>query len=572
MHVAKIIRRHGEREYTSHLLRQTYRLGGKVCHRTLANLSYLPEEIIELVRRGLRGEAMSLGAYPATEVVSSAPHGHVAAVTAYAKTLGFPALLGPPSKTRDLAFALIVARVIRPGSKSASARWWRRTTLAADLGIERADPDDCYAAMDWLLSRQDEIEATLAARHLTEAGLVYYDVSSSYLEGRHCELSARGYPRDPAGKGKLQIVYGLICDSQGRPVGIRAHRGNTADPSTLASAVEAIKSGFSISKVVLVGDRGMITQARIEALKQAGGIEWITALRAPAIKGLVEKQAFQPSLFDQVNLAEITHGDYPGERLVVCKNPELGADRARSREELLTATEKLLKEIEAATLREKRKLAGKDKIGVRVGKVINKYKVAKHFTIKIGEGSLHYERKSDSIDAEAALDGIYIIRTSVDADTLSAPEVVSAYKDLAHVEQAFRSIKTVDLQVRPVHHRLANRVRAHLLICMLAYYLTWHLKRAWAPLTFTDEHPPARIDPVAKAQRSTTATAKARKGRTADGLAAHSFREIIEILGELPRNLVRVAGVADVEVLTTANEIQRRAFELLDVPIPLRCV
>lgn len=569
MHVATIKRRHGDREYTSHLLRQSYREGGKVRHRTLANLSYLPEHVIEVVRRGLRGEAVSVEGAP-VEVVASVPHGHVAAVTAVAKTLGFPELLGPPCKERDLAFALIVARVIRPGSKAAAARWWRRTTLAPDLSIDRADPDDCYGAMDWLLHRQDGIEEALAARHLASGGLVYYDVSSSYLEGRRCELAARGYPRDALGKGKMQIVYGLICDREGRPVGVRAHPGNTADPSTLHSAVEAIKDRYSLPTVVLVGDRGMITEARIEALRQVGGIDWITALRAPAIKGLVEAAAFQPSLFDHQNLAEIAHPDYPGERLVVCKNPELGAERARKRSELLEATEAALAKVAASV--EAGRLRRPDKIGIRVGRVLHRHKMGKHFSIHISEGSFSYQRKQDSIDQEVALDGIYVIRTSVPPEAASAAEVVGAYKALAHVEQAFRSLKTVDLEVRPVHHRLADRVRAHLLICMLAYYLTWHLRRAWAPLTFTDEDPPPRTDPVAKAERSAGATAKARTGRTADGLPAHRFGEILEILGELPRNAVRVGGAAQAEVLTTPTEIQRRAFELLGIPIPQRCM
>ncbi len=570
MHVATIKRRHGEREYHTHLLRQTYRQAGKVRHRTLANLAYLPDEVIELVRRALSGEPVGVGAAAAVEVVSSAAHGHVAAVARYAQTLGFPELLGPPGRLRDLAFALIIARVIRPGSKAASARWWQRTTLGADLGVGGADPDDCYEAMDWLVERQDHIEAVLASRHLTEDGLVYYDVSSSYLEGRHCQLAARGYPRDHAGKGKAQIVYGLICDPEGRPVAVRAHPGNTADPATLSAAVETIKQRFGIATVVLVGDRGMITQARVEALKETGGIEWITALRAPQIKALAAGGAVQLTLFDEGNLAEITHPDYPGERLVVCRNPALGAERARKRSELLDATEAALAKV-AATVGAGR-LRRPEKIGIRVGRVLNRYKMSKHFAIEIADGSLRYERKQAAIDTEAASDGIYVIRTSVDSERLSAPQVVSAYKDLAQVEQAFRSLKTVDLEVRPVHHRLARRVRAHLLVCLLAYYLTWHLRQTWAPLTYTDEEPPARPDPVAKAQRSPAAATKARKGRTTDGLVAHSYREIIDILGGLPRNVVAVGGAAQVEVLTTPNQIQRRAFELLGMPIPQRCM
>ena len=567
--MATIRRRHGNREYTTHLLRQSFREQGKVRHRTLANLSYLPDPLIELLRQGLRGGAVGLGEAGPVEVVSSTPHGHVAAVAAFARTLGLPELLGPPGRDRDLAFALIVARVIRPGSKAATSRWWGRTTLGPDLGVERADPDDCYGAMDWLLQRQDDIETALGTRHLGEGGFVYYDVSSSYLEGRHCELGARGYPRDPGGGGKLQIVYGLVCDRAGRPVAIRAHTGNTADPSTLQTAVEAIKERFGVADAVLVGDRGMITEARIEALREVGGIGWISALRAPAIRSLVQAGAFQPSLFDEVNLAELTHPDYPGERLVCCRNPALGTDRARKRSELLAATEAALAKVVASV--QAGRLRRPEKIGIRVGRILNRHKMGKHFSVEIAEGSFLYTRKAHAIAAEAALDGIYVIRTSVPAERLSAAEVVTAYKDLAHVEQAFRSIKTVDLQVRPVHHRLADRVRAHLLICLLAYYVAWHLKRAWAPLTFKDEDPPDRTDPVAKADRSAAATAKARTGRTAEGLAAHSFGEIIEILAELPRNVVRVGGAVEVEVLTTPTEMQRRAFQLLGFALPQRC-
>lgn len=567
--MATIRRRHGDREYTTHLLRQSFREGAKVHHRTLANLSYLPDPVIELVRRGLRGEAVDLGQAGPVEVVASVPHGHVAAVAHFARTLGLPELLGPPGRDRDLAFALVVARVIRPGSKAFTSRWWARTTLGPDLGIERADPDDCYGAMDWLVDRQDHIEAALGSRHLVQGGLVYYDVSSSYLEGRHCELGARGYPRDPAGGGKLQIVYGLVCDRAGRPVAIRAHPGNTADPSTLEAAVEAVKGRFGVADVVLVGDRGMITEARVEALREAGGVGWITALRAPAIKALVQTEAFQPSLFDQVNLAELTHPDYPGERLVACRNPALGTERTRKRDELLAATEAALAKVQTSV--QSGRLRRPEKIGIRVGRILNRHKMGKHFSVEIAEGSFRYSRKADAISAEAALDGIYVVRTSVPAEQLSAADVVAAYKDLAHVEQAFRSIKSVDLEVRPVHHRLADRVRAHLLICMLAYYVAWHLKRAWAPLTFKDEDPPARTDPVAKAERSAGAIVKARTGRTAQGLAAHSFGEIIEILGELPRNVVRVGGAAEVEVLTTPTEIQHRAFQLLGFVVPQRC-
>lgn len=569
MHVATIRRRHGDREYTYHLLRQSYREGGKVRHRTLGNLSRLPPAAIEAVKAVLRGEPLALGEGAGVEVLRSLPHGHVAAVAGAAHTLGFPDLLGPACRERDLAFALIVARVIRPASKAASTRWWQRTTLAPDLGIEGADPDDCYRAMDWLLHRQEEIEERLAGRHLKEGGLVYYDVSSSYLEGRACELGRIGYSRDGR-RGRPQIVYGLVCDPEGRPVAIRAHPGNTADPATLGPAVSRIKERFGVSRCVLVGDRGMITSARIEALRGLGGVDWVTALRAPQIKALAEAGAIQPSLFDEEDLAEITHPDYPGERLVVCRNPELGAERARKREELLSATEADLAKVQAQV--EAGRLRRPEKIGIRVGQVLNRYKMGKHFTLDIATGRFGFARNGEAIEAEAALDGVYVVRTSVPGEALSAAEVVGAYKALAHVEQAFRSLKTVDLEVRPVYHRLADRVRAHLLICMLAYYLVWHLRRAWAPLTFTDEHPPARPDPLAKAARSPEATAKARRGRTAEGLPAHTFGEILEVLGELPRNTVRVGGAAVAEALTAPDPIQRRAFELLAVPLSLRCL
>lgn len=582
MHVATIKRRHGEREYVSHLLRQTYRQGGKVRHRTLGNLSHLPLEVIELVRGALRGEAPG-GAGPgaggpagesgvgagAIEVSRSLPHGHLAAITGVAHRLGFPELLGPASRERDLACALICARVARPGSKAATARWWAHTTLGVDLGLERASPDDCYRAMDWLLARQGAIEAELAGRHLGEGGLVYYDLSGSYLEGRRCPLAARGYSRDGK-RAKAQIVYGLLCDPEGRPVAVRAHPGNTADPATLGEAVEDLRGRFGLERVVVVGDRGMITSARIRALKGRGGVDWITALRAPEIKALAGAGAIQLSLFDEANLAEISSPDYPGERLVVCRNPALGAERARKRAELLAATEADLLRLQAQV--EAGRLKDPAKIGLRAGRVADRFKMAKHFTLLIGEGRFSYARKTEQIAAEGALDGLYVIRTSLSAERLGAAAVVGAYKDLARVERAFRSLKSVDLEVRPVHHHLSERVRAHLLLCTLAYYLTWHLRRALAPLTFTDEQPPERADPVARAERSEAARAKASRGRTADGLVAHGFGELLDILGTLTRNTLRLPGAGEVEVMATPNPIQRRAFELLGFPIPQRLV
>ncbi|MEW6583443.1 MAG: IS1634 family transposase [Actinomycetota bacterium] len=573
MHVATIRRRHGEREYVSYLLRQSFREGGKVRHRTLGNLSHLPAEVIDLVRRALRGEPVAdvpggggttLGA---VEVARSLPHGHVAAVMSGARRRGLPEILGPACRERDLALALIVARVVRPGSKAATCRWWRHTTLGVDCGLERADADDCYAAMDWLLACQGDIEKRLAARHLAEGGLVYYDVSGSYLEGRTCPLGARGYSRD-AKRGKLQVVYGLVCDAGGRPVAVRAHPGNAGDPATLAEAVRAVREQFGLSRVVVVGDRGMITQARIDALTAQAGVGWITTLRAPQIAALVAEGAIQMSLFDERGLAEITHPDYPGERLVVCRNPSLLAERARKRGELLAATEKDLARVAAQVAAGRLKDPGK--IGLRAGRVLHRHKMAKRFVLDIAPGRFSYARKDDALAAEEALDGIYVVRSSVAEDELDAADLVRAYKDLSHVERAFRSLKSVDLEVRPIHHRLEDRVRAHLLICMLAYYLTWHLRRAWAPITFTDEARPTRKDPVAKAERSPAATRKARRGRTQDGQIAHGFREVLDILATLTRNTLRLPGAAEVEVLATPSPLQARAFELLGATIPAR--
>lgn len=582
MHVATIKRRHGEREYVSHLLRQSFREDGKVRHRTLGNLSHLPAEVIELVRQALRGEKAAAeerhadagGAGVATsgsvggiEVLRSLPHGHVAAVMGEAERLGFPAILGPACRERDLALALIVARVVRPGTKSATTRWWCHTTLGVDLGLERTGADDCYRAMDWLVERQDDIERELASRHLHEGGLVYYDVSGSYLEGRKCELGARGYSRDGK-RGKLQVVYGIVADKDGRPVACRAHPGNTADPATLADAVGALRDSFGLQKVVVVGDRGMITQARIDVLKKLEGVEWITSLRSPQIAALVAHGAIQLSLFDEQNLAEIEHPDYPGERLVVCKNPALEDERARKREALLSSTEADL--LKVAKMVESGRLKDPAKIGLRTGRVVNRHKMAKHFDLEITEGHFRYRRREEGVSQEAALDGIYVVRTRVAKDRLDAAGVVRAYKDLANVEKAFRSMKSVDLEIRPIHHRLAARVRSHLLICMLAYYLTWHLRRAWAPLTFTDENPPLRTDPVIKAERSSGAGRKASTGKTAAKEPAHGFGEVLEILATLTRNTLRLPGATEVEVLANPIPLQAKAFELLGVSIKTR--
>jgi hypothetical protein len=568
VHVVTTRRHYKDKVYETHLLRRTYREGGKVKNETVGNLSHLPAETIELVRRSLKGETF-VAAGGNTEVARSLPHGHVALTWAMARRLGLPALLGPPGRDRDLAMALIVARVLRPASKLATTRWWADTTLAVDLGVADATTDEVYAAMDWLVGRQDAIEQALARRHLQPGGLAYYDLSSSYVEGRHCELAARGYSRDQK-VGKDQIEYGLLTDPDGRPVSVEVFAGNTADPAAFIAAVDKVRTRFKLADLVLVGDRGMITSARVEALRELGGLGWVTCLRASQIKALAEAGAVQLSLFDQANLAEIAHPDFPGERLVCCRNPALAAERARKRAELLAATEAELAKV--ARQVERGRLVGADKIGLRVGKVVGRYKMAKHFELHITDTQFAYAHRADQIAAEAALDGIYILRTSVAAAQLDSAGVVAAYKQLANVERDFRSLKTIDLELRPIHHHLAGRVRAHVLVCMLACYLLWHLRRALAPVTFTDEHPPARTDPVAPARRSPAAEAKAARRQLADHTPVHSFRTLLDHLGTLTRNQLHFTDPhqpATVELLATPTPLQRRAFELVDAQIPL---
>jgi hypothetical protein len=495
------------RDYSSAYLRRTYRDGGTVKNETVANISALPDHVIDLIDAGLKGQQL-VPAGQAVTITRSVPHGHVAAAHAMAGELGLPALLGPAGRHRDLALALIISRVIKPGSKLSTLAWWADTTLGADLGVAGASTDDIYAAMDWLEDRQDAIEAGLARRHLgpepNPARMALFDLSSSWLEGTHCPLAARGYSRDGR-KGKLQIEYGLLTDPHGRPVAVRVFPGNTGDPAAFTQIVQVVRDKFGLAKMVMVGDRGMITSARIAALNQTEDgtpppdpYGWITALRAPAIRKLMAGDGpLQLSLFDQQDLAEISSPDFPGERLVACRNPVLAADRARKREDLLAATEKLLAPLIARV--QAGRLAGAAAIGVEVGKVISKYKTGKHFNLTITGDSLTVARRQEQIDAEAALDGFYVLRTPVPAAELDAPAAVAAYKNLKYVERDFRSIKSDDLDLRPVFHRLEERVRAHVLICMLACYLTWHLRQAWAPLTFTDEHPPAPSSPVAPA-------------------------------------------------------------------------
>ena len=499
MHVVTTRRQYKDRVYETHLLRRSFREGGKVRNETLANLSHLSPETVAVVRRSLAGEAL-VGAGEGFEIERSLPHGHVAAVWAAAERLGLAKLLGPACAERDLALALVIARVCRPASRLATTRWWADTTLAADLGVADASVDDVYAAMDWLVGRQATIEAALARRHLGPGAMVLYDLSSSWMEGRCCPLAARGYSRDHK-SGKAQIEYGLMCDAEGRPVSVEVFAGSTADPTAFVAAVDKARDRLGLAEVVMVGDRGMITSARVEAIKAIGGIGWVTSLRAPAVKELATSGVLQLSLLDEAGLAETSHPDFPGERLVACRNPALAAERARRRTELLAATEALL--VPIATAVEAGRLRGADKIGLRAGKVVNRHKMAKHLVLAIDDASLTFARDAQAIDAEAALDGIYVVRTSVGAERLGAPAVVEAYESLAGVERDLRSLKAIDLDLRPVRHWTEDRVRAHVLVCMLAAYVVWHLRRDWAALCLTDESRPRRDDPVAPARRST---------------------------------------------------------------------
>lgn len=571
VHVVRVKSRHtvasGQtREYMSPLLRRSFRRpDGTVGKQTVANLSLLPAAAVDAIEAVLKGKTL-VEAEAALEVARSLPHGHVALVHAAATKLGLPALLGPVCRERDLAYALIVSRVLRPRSKLSTLGWWDDTTLGADLGVVGASRDEVYAAMDWLLGRQDAIEAGLAGRHLVEGGMAMFDLSSSWVEGSCCELAARGYSRD-AKKGKLQIEYGLLTDPAGRPIAIRVFSGNTADPTAFTEAVQVVRDNFGLSRLTLVGDRGMITSARIEALKELGGLGWITCLRAPAIAKLAADDGpLQLSLFDTQDLAEINHPDYPEERLIACRNPALAAERARKREALLTATKAALAPIITAVAQGR--LTGADRIGIKAGKIIDRYKMAKHFTTAITDTSFTLTRLTAQITAEAALDGIYVLRTPVPAATLDAAATVAAYKNLAAVERDFASLKTIDLNLRPIHHYLSDRVRSHVLICMLACYLTWHLRATLAPLTYTDEHPPARDNPVRPAARSTHAERKAGHHLDDTDQPLHSFRGLLEHMATLVRNTITL-GQATFDKITTPTPTQQRAFELIGAPIPL---
>jgi hypothetical protein len=556
------------------LLRESYRQDGKVKTRTLANLSRWPEHKIEALSRALKG-LPPRGALQVAFIISrSLPHGHVAAVLGTLRQLRLEEVLDPvPSRQRDLVVAMVVARVLEPCSKLALARGLRSATGSSTLGqlcaVARCDEDDLYAAMDWLVERQEMIEARLAAQHLAEGTLVLYDVSSAAFEGRTCPLGAIGHPRDGV-KGRQQIVYGLLTTTAGIPVAIETFRGNTVDPMTLGSQIRKLKERFHLTHVAFVGDRGMLTKARLSEELLVAGLDWITALRAPAIKALAEAGTIQLSLFDELDLAEIRHPDFAGERLIVCRNPQVAAERRRKREALLAGTEEELEQIAAATRRQRRPLRGTEQIALRVGRVIGHYKVGKLFALQIGEDFFSYQRRTDRIAAQAALDGLYVLRTSLPPEALPAPAVVSAYKQLENVERVFRGFNS-ELEVRPIHHRRGDRVKAHLLLCMLAYYVSWHMAVRLAPLLFKEDDPQGaeaqRGSPVAPATRSPAALAKAQRKRTAEEEPVHSFETLLQDLATLAVNWIQPAGpeVSSFPLLTSPTPLQSRAFELLGV-------
>lgn len=555
------------------LLRESYREDGKVKTRTLANLTRWPEPKIEALSQVLKGLPPRVDVAEAFDITRSLAHGHVAAVLGTAARLGIAELIDPVrSRSRDLVLAMLAAQVIAPASKLETARGLRPETATSSLGevlgLGGADEDDLYAAMDWVLKRQEDIENRLAARHLVNGILVLYDVSSAAFEGRSCPIAKIGHARDGV-RGRLQIVYGLLCTTAGVPVAIEVFEGNTADPKTLATQIDKLKTRFGLARVCLVGDRGMLTSARIDSELRPAQLDWITALRAPQIKALVQAEALQLSLFDEQNLIEITHPDYPGERLVCCRNPALAAQRTRKRDELLAATEKELEKIAAATGRARRPLRGREAIALRVGKIINHYKMAKHFTIEITEQAFTFSRKNDQITAEAALDGIYVLRTSLPDHTLADDDVVLRYKGLEDVERFFRTLNS-ELDVRPIRHHLEDRVRAHVFLQMLSYYIAWHMKQALAPILFYDhdKHGAAakRTDPVAAAQRSDAALTKAAHKRTHDDYPVHSFTSLLKDLATLCANHIQpLDDMPAFTKLTTPTRLQRRAFELLDV-------
>lgn len=566
-HVVTTKREYKGKVYCTHLLRRSYREDGKVKNETLGNLSHLPDSVIDLIRRSLAGETF-VPASEAFEISSSRAHGHVQAVSLAMQRLGFASLLATkPCPARDLVQAMVASRIVCPATKLATTRLWHTSTLAQEFGVADATEDDLYAAMDWLLGAQDRIQKKLAARHLKEDALVLYDLSSSYFEGSHCPLAKLGYSRDGK-RGTLQVNYGLLTDDRGCPVAISVHEGNTSDSTTFMPQVTRLREQFGIKRMVMVGDRGMISQKAIDDMSKDSDLAWITALRSSSIRTLVEQKHLQLGLFDERNLLEIGSPDFPGERLVACRNTELAKMRAHTRDDLLAATQRSLERIKARV--DASRLVGKDKIGVAVGKVVNTYKVAKHFELFITDNSFTFTRLIESIAAEAALDGLYIIRTSVKAARMDAPTCVRTYKSLSQVERAFRSIKTMDLKVRPIHHHLEGRVRAHIFLCMLAYYVEWHMRQAWAPLLFADEDQAAKLvrDPVAPAKRSEAAMKKVSSRTLDDGTPTHSFQTLLRELETVVRNTCRTPKSASdaptFQITTKQNEKQKRALELID--------
>jgi len=568
VHVVTTTRRYKGKVYRAHLLRRSYREDGKVKNETVGNLSHLPEELIEIIRRSLKGERF-VAVDEAIEIVEggSRLHGHVEAVMTAMNRLGLAKLLGSrPSRQRELVIAMIAARILKPQSKLATTRWWTNTTLPEMLNLGEVDEDELYEALDWLVERQSRIEKRLAARHLDEDGLALYDLTSSYFEGVTCPLAAFGHSRDGK-KGTLQVNYGLLTNGEGIPVSVTVLKGNVGDPKTLLPQVDKVRQSFQIKSFVMVGDRGMLTGKQVDVVRSKEGVDWIGALRPEAIRKLVKAGAIQMGLFDERNIFELTHPDFPGERLVACRNPDLAARRAAKRDSLLKATSAELDKVKAMVKRGR--LRGGDKIGVRVGKVVNKYKVAKHFVLEIEDDHLSYHIDDDKVAQEASLDGIYVVRTSLARQRMDTDQVVRSYKQLNHVERAFRSLKAMDLMVRPIHHRLENRVRAHIFLCTLAYYVLWHMTEAWRPLLFADEDQQAKEqrDPVAPAQRSEAAMRKVRRKRLDDDTMVHSFQTLLDHLSTIVRNRCRCKAAGSdaptFDLDTPPNPKQREALDLI---------
>ena len=568
VHVATTARQYKGKVYRTHLLRRTYRVGQQVKHETLGNISHLPDPLIDIIRRSLAGESF-LPAAEAFEIQQSLPHGHVQAVLGTIRQLGLDKLISSSRcRQRDLVVAMIAERLLHPGSKLATTRSWRNTTLAEELAVADANADELYEALDWLLARQGRIEKKLARQHLSEGAVVLYDISSSYYEGHCCPLAKFGHNRDGK-KDRPIIVYGVLTDADGRPVAVEVYEGNTGDPTTVPDQVEKLQQRFGLQRAVLVGDRGMLTETQIEKLKQHPGLGWVSALKAAAIRELADTGALQLSLFDEQNLAEIRSPSYPGERLMACYNPLLAEERSRKREELLQATEKELTRIGKEVARRTKTPLKKDEIALKVGAVLHRFKVGKHFELTIEDGMFSWSRREEAIRREAELDGIYVIRTSETGASWSAADTVRRYKSLAQVERAFRTLKGIDLRVRPIFHRTADHVRAHIFLCLLAYYVEWHMRRSLAPLLFDDEQlseDRQRRDPVAPAGSSAAARTKKRVRQTKDGLPIHSFATLLAALGTRCRNTCRANSDhsgATFQLLTAPTPLQTKALQLL---------